>query len=471
MDSSHTCRCDDAAAHAAISSSPTGQILTYLDIMLNDRPTAFGFVTNGTLIIFVKGTVKGGEKCYTMSKELDLLGELGRHGLAVYFLASRTAFGLPPPTVGEYEIGPRLGAGATSFVFTGTFLQRGMKVAVKFVSKEDEVYLVEEYDIIAKIRQCVENQPFEKDAFLKCLPTMELQEYLCGQEHRKAGLVQPLGATFFGSTSHRRFLTRRGLKCLLRALCAAHHAGYVHRDLRPPNMIFLEDDDVLLIDFGYATRVGVTTSYAGAYSTRPKELLSAGDYTPWPMHDLVSLMRGLAYYAETLVHDSYSKSDRKRRLDSSGDWPLATLARIVAVAAETRTAPPVIDSRTSFAENFAVLANAAVRAAKSLHRTLSVQSQSTTSSGDVSAAAHALATAQAERATMVEFAITQASAIVNAEPQEPVMDVGAPDAVAVPSLVNRWQWYDALSTLLGMATFWSLDELLVSQFSKMPITN
>ena len=98
---------------------PSGQLLTYLSVVLNDRLVAYGFITDGHQIGFAKGFIENGEKCFLRSK-LMLITELASiQGLLGYFRASRVDFGLPPSMVGKYTVGRRVGAGATSYVFAG----------------------------------------------------------------------------------------------------------------------------------------------------------------------------------------------------------------------------------------------------------------------------------------------------------------------------------------------------------------
>jgi len=50
------------------------------------------------------------------------------------------------------------------------------------------------------------------------------------------------------------------------ALQVVHHAGHLHRDLKPPNVMLRENGDVALIDFGLARALDGSSS---SVNTRP----------------------------------------------------------------------------------------------------------------------------------------------------------------------------------------------------------
>jgi eukaryotic-like serine/threonine-protein kinase len=100
-----------------------------------------------------------------------------------------------------------------------------------------------------------------------------------------------------GSLPHDR-AARLGLQ-VLTALEAAHLAGVVHRDVKPANVLVLDDDQAKLTDFGVATirdesRVTMTGLIVGSPSYMAPEQATGGDITPatdlWALGALLYFM-------------------------------------------------------------------------------------------------------------------------------------------------------------------------------------
>ncbi|MCW5569605.1 MAG: serine/threonine protein kinase [Steroidobacteraceae bacterium] len=62
-----------------------------------------------------------------------------------------------------------------------------------------------------------------------------------------------------------------GLSTKMRALGVVHAAGLVHRDLKPPNVMLRENDEIVLIDFGLARAMSgeATTTHTGLLRGSP----------------------------------------------------------------------------------------------------------------------------------------------------------------------------------------------------------
>lgn len=81
---------------------------------------------------------------------------------------------------------------------------------------------------------------------------------------------------------------------LLADLCAIHEAGLVHRDIRPSNILIM-DDDAKLIDFGYATAPTISKELLGTLKTASQAVLAAAiqghEISYRPEDDLESLLK------------------------------------------------------------------------------------------------------------------------------------------------------------------------------------
>eukprot|EP00736_Rhodelphis_marinus_P007397 Rmarinus@m.29955 len=84
-------------------------------------------------------------------------------------------------------------------------------------------------------------------------------------------------------------------RSLVRTLEAVHKKGWCHRDLRLPN-ILTYGGEPLLIDWGFAAKIGVSTDFRGGIQTAPDRVLmimreGETSYEPTASDDLVSIVR------------------------------------------------------------------------------------------------------------------------------------------------------------------------------------
>jgi len=119
----------------------------------------------------------------------------------------------------------------------------------------------------------------------------------------------------------------RYLENIASALRVVHHAGILHRDLKPPNVMLREEDDVALIDFGLArnlegglqsTRTGVLRG--SPYYMSPEQALGE---TLDPRTDLYSL--GVIFYEMLTGKKPFSGSSAIEILQGHVNAPVPRL--------------------------------------------------------------------------------------------------------------------------------------------------
>ena len=150
-----------------------------------------------------------------------------------------------------YTIHATIGESEKAAVYVATSAARNENVALK-VSKtlRDEAagrqFLEREYTAIVAIRDpsVVQIHDYGVHAGYEYL----VMEYL-PRGDLKARMQQPLS----------ELEALRYVAQIAAALQVVHHAGLLHRDLKPPNVMLRENDDVALIDFGLARALDGST--------------------------------------------------------------------------------------------------------------------------------------------------------------------------------------------------------------------
>ena len=208
---------------------------------------------------------------------------------------------LPPGSLlqDRYQLGRALGEGGFGITYLGwdTVLKR--KVAVKeyfptfLVSREVSLTL----DVTCHTSG---NQPtYEKgrEQFLREAKTMakldsipEIVQVLDHfPEHNTAYIVME----FLEGRTLKEVVAQTGpiptqtmlalLEPVLRAMEAMHHAGVIHRDISPDNLMELKDGTVKLMDFGCARdfQSGLTETITLKHGFAPREQYSGRDQGPW----------------------------------------------------------------------------------------------------------------------------------------------------------------------------------------------
>lgn len=208
---------------------------------------------------------------------------------------------LPPGSLlqDRYQLGRALGEGGFGITYLGwdTVLKR--KVAVKeyfptfLVSREVSLTL----DVTCHTSG---NQPtYEKgrEQFLREAKTMakldsipEIVQVLDHfPEHNTAYIIME----FLEGRTLKEVVAQTGpiptqtmlalLEPVLRAMEAMHHAGVIHRDISPDNLMELKDGTVKLMDFGCARdfQSGLTETITLKHGFAPREQYSGRDQGPW----------------------------------------------------------------------------------------------------------------------------------------------------------------------------------------------
>ncbi|WP_157075024.1 serine/threonine-protein kinase, partial [Janibacter limosus] len=181
-------------------------------------------------------------------------------------------------TIGPYRVLQQLGQGGMGIVHLALDA-RGRAVAVKVLrshvahDEDARARLAREVDTLARVRSQRIAPVFDAD--LEADQPYIVTRYVPGpsleQRVREDG---PLGAESLLALA-------RGLAEALRAI---HGVGVIHRDLKPGNVLMLDDDPVV-IDFGIAhvvesSRMTMTGLVMGTPGYLSPELVEGGDVTP-----------------------------------------------------------------------------------------------------------------------------------------------------------------------------------------------
>ncbi|HEX5051834.1 MAG TPA: protein kinase [Planctomycetota bacterium] len=141
--------------------------------------------------------------------------------------------------------------------------------------------------------------------------------------------VTGLPVSQLGARNLTQFFVRLLLK-VARALAAVHAVGFVHRDVKPANLLLRRNGEPVVVDFGLVRARGIEASHAGNFAgtpvySSPEQL--RGDNLVGPASDVYSLAVTL-YECLTLVtpFPGRTTTDLLQRIEQGSFPPLRRLA-------------------------------------------------------------------------------------------------------------------------------------------------
>lgn len=249
----------------SIDDEHMGKMMMYLATVLASQPHRAGiggFLSNGLETqVWVAVRAAGGLKyrrthSFAWSECKDVIARILCSPVAV--LAAETTSGEMRVTLSSY-----MAAGATSSVYFGD-------------EGRDLVYKVYKTDHAERA--------LSERAILSALGKAEVLgvPMLAAGEWRTCGVGCPVIAMrYHGAPAKWESLTVERLRELAEVLRGVHSEGYVHRDIRCPNIVIDGESGALtLVDWGFAQHEGDTAWRNGSFITAPAaliSLLSGGD--------------------------------------------------------------------------------------------------------------------------------------------------------------------------------------------------
>jgi eukaryotic-like serine/threonine-protein kinase len=250
-----------------------------------------------------------------------------------------------PDLIPGYTIRALIGESEKAIVYLAASEALGREVALKVSSSDDanaEQHLLErEYAAISTIRHPAIVELYDYGVHAG-------REYLAMEYFARGDLKARLQQGLTESEA------LRYVEHIASALRVVHHAGILHRDLKPPNVMLRENDDVALIDFGLArnlegglqsTRTGVLRG--SPYYMSPEQAL--GEELD-ARTDLYSL--GIIFYEMLTGRKPFSGSSAIEVLQEHVNTPVPSLPQAFAhhQALLTRLLAKARDERFASAE-------------------------------------------------------------------------------------------------------------------------
>lgn len=229
--------------------------------------------------------------------------------------------------IGPYHVTRLLGQGGVGQVFLGTHVQSGRHVAVKVVRRPTT-------DVALK-------QLLNEARILSHLHHPNIVRVL-GLEHKESFSVLIMELALHG-TMRRRYPsgTRLSLPAVayyVRQVAAAlqytHACGYIHRDVKPENLLLAQDGRVRLSDFGIATTAYYADRLHDRFGTAPYTAPEQAGGEPCAASDQYSL--AVVVYEWLCGHTPFDGTTREVLLQHRFATPpsLASQGRAVPHALE-----------------------------------------------------------------------------------------------------------------------------------------
>ena len=157
------------------------------------------------------------------------------------------------PEVPGYELKKFLGSGAAADVFLAVDLKHGRLVAVKVMTR-------------SRFSENVAVKRFIKEA--QTISSLHHPNIVRVYESGRSGALHFMAMEFFPESLKQRIHARRRLdpdealtiaNQVAAALFYAHRRGFIHRDVKPDNIMFRRDGTPVILDFGIARVLESTT--------------------------------------------------------------------------------------------------------------------------------------------------------------------------------------------------------------------
>lgn len=208
---------------------------------------------------------------------------------------------LPPGTrLREFELLEVLGRGGFGITYRGWYPNLGVDVAIKEYMPSEFAVRELNGDVYPKTRQSEEWYRWGLDKFLEEAKTLlrfnhpsivRVLQFFEG--HGTAYMVMEYleGQTLFALLHEQKTLSEDRLRALIEpildGLDQVHAAGYLHRDIKPGNIVFRDKDTPVLIDFGAAYALTAEHSRTVAafempgFSPIEQYSVTGQNYGPW----------------------------------------------------------------------------------------------------------------------------------------------------------------------------------------------